>query len=198
VSLNESRSVVSWGRPDPSGAASQIGWNYFGPADTFGVVRVYAGGSSVLTAQADLRDLFRNGNGVADGPIRTVALDEVTTRRAQEPQAAAPAAERPAIRGATEAPITRQPIEEAPSPVQASARANPAPAAVQARFADCTFVCMPEGVPAAKYPVTRSYQLGDGRTLNDVTLDAFADHAGFCLDSGGLAHAGSVPICEQQ
>lgn len=152
----------------------------------------------LVHAQADLRDLFRNGNGVANGPIRTVAIDEVTTRRAQEPQAGAPAAEKPAIRGATEAPITRQPIDQPPAPVEVSARADAAPAAVQARFADCTFVCMPEGVPAAKYPVTRSYQLGDGRTLNDITLDAFADHEGFCLETGGLAHAGSVPICEQQ
>lgn len=71
------------------------------------------------------------------------------------------------------------------------------PAALpQRRQVQCSFVCMPEATPQAKYPVRKAYDWREGTPLDAITIDAFDAHDGVCLDSGGVAHPGSLPICE--
>ncbi len=175
----------------------------------------------LVHAQADLRDLFRRaGDRGADGPMRTVGLDDVAAGRDEQPPAfglrpgAGAAGARPEIRGASDAPPLTRPAVPANTPAGVGTasgtapgtRAQPATApasqpsqgdASRLPSAECTFICMPEGVPAAKYPVSQSYDITSSRSLNDITLDAFADHDGICRSSGGLAHAGSVPVCRK-
>ncbi|MEM0986687.1 MAG: hypothetical protein AAGJ32_10600 [Pseudomonadota bacterium] len=108
-------------------------------------------------------------------------------RRTVDPE---PPVRRPAIDAQRPQPVAAQSTEGG-----ARTRREPEP---EPTLAECAFTCMPDGVPAAKYPVTKAYSMAGGATLNDVTLEAFADHDILCLQSGGLAHAGSVPICEKR
>ncbi|MEL6211676.1 MAG: hypothetical protein AAFR44_16130, partial [Pseudomonadota bacterium] len=138
----------------------------------------------MIHATADLRDLLSNGDPDAvDLPGRTVALDG--NARAADTALSEP----PTIRSApSSAAAVRQPVIDTEGAAALPARADSAqavqasaPQAASARTVDCRFVCMPDGIPAAKYPVTQTYRMTSGQSLNDITLDAFADHDLLCL-----------------
>ena len=61
----------------------------------------------------------------------------------------------------------------------------------------CTFVCAPDGVPAASYPIARDLSVTSTTPQSDFEILLTDTHTDVCMASGGVAVNSALPLCAE-